>query len=89
MHSSAKPAALGSASASAPTSAADRELLLSSALLGFGLLLTYNFLLNLIPFYEAVLAWPDVSYYVALSLTYPSLAVQFVIDGVRAVVAAG
>ena len=78
MHSSAKPAALGSASASAPASAADRELLLSSALLGFGLLLTYNFLLNLIPFYEAVLAWPDVSYYVALSLTYPSLAVQFV-----------
>ena len=49
-----------------------------SALLGFGLLLTYNLLLNLIPFFGLELAWPDVAFFAALALTYPSLAVQLV-----------
>jgi len=66
------------AAAAAAAAAPDRAVLLSSALLGFGLLLTYNFILNLIPFFEATLAWPEAGYFVALALTYPSIAVQFV-----------
>lgn len=54
----------------------DRAVTVVGAVLGFGLLLTYNFTLNLIPFFAASLAWPEAGYYVALALTWPSIAVQ-------------
>lgn len=47
-----------------------------SVCLGFALLLTYNFTLNLITFFADVYADAAIGYFVALALTYPSLAVQ-------------
>jgi len=55
-----------------------RNALLASSLLGFGLLLTFQFILNLISYFEIYLQWPEVGYYVGLVTTYPSLLVQFV-----------
>lgn len=55
-----------------------RNALLASSLLGFGLLLTFQFILNLISYFEVYLQWPEVGYYVGLVTTYPSLLVQFV-----------
>ena len=73
---------------SPPTSAQDRtgassadeplstQVYWISVCLGFALLLTYNFTLNLITFFADVYADQAIGYFVALALTYPSLAVQ-------------
>jgi hypothetical protein len=55
-----------------------RNAILASMFLGFGLLLTFQFSLNLITYFELILEWPEVGYYVGLVTTYPSLIVQFV-----------
>jgi len=52
---------------------------LESFLLGVGLLTPFNLTLNLIPYLEEVYRWKEVSFYVSLTLTYPSVLVQFVL----------
>jgi len=54
-----------------------RRALVASFLLGFGVLLTFQFILNLISYFEFLLSWEEVGYYVGLTTTYPSLIVQF------------
>lgn len=45
--------------------------------LGLGMLLTYNFLLNCIPWFISVYGDTRFAYYATLGLTYPGLAIQF------------
>ena len=47
--------------------------------LGFGLLLPFNFVINLIPWLSTRYAWPDFGFYASLALNNPLLAVQFVL----------
>jgi hypothetical protein len=66
-----------------------RNALFASMFLGFGLLLTFQFSLNLITYFEFILEWPEVGYYVGLVTTYPSLIVQFVMLSVGNQIKAG
>jgi hypothetical protein len=66
-----------------------RNALFASMFLGFGLLLTFQFSLNLISYFEFILEWPEVGYYVGLVTTYPSLIVQFVMLSVGNQIKAG
>jgi hypothetical protein len=59
-------------SASSPK---DRRLDLSMGLLGFGLLLPFNFVLNAIPYFEAALGG-DIAYTISVSFTTPQLLMQ-------------
>jgi hypothetical protein len=46
-------------------------------MLGFGLLLPFNFVINLIPWLSSSYRWDDFGFYASLALTNPTLAVQF------------
>jgi hypothetical protein len=65
-----------------------RRALVASFLLGFGVLLTFQFILNLISYFEFLLSWEEVGYYVGITTTYPSLIVQFAMLSVGKVIPA-
>jgi hypothetical protein len=72
-----KPAGGGAGPQQPPTLVGFRTARVLAMVLGLAMLCTYNFLLNLLPALRDAYAFDSFPYYAVLALTYPGIAVQF------------